>query len=152
MRKNGKDKIKLKLKVKKFDKRFTDRYVESEHLVALQNSVISKLSGWKDNDDISEETLNLLVKVTNKEKDRGKSIYRRAVGYTVKDFIAGDIMLGYRSMKQLNVKEDSYIEIESARWYCYLWYHAEASIRCSFRFAVIVAIVSIVLSVIGLFI
>ena len=63
-----KDKDKIELKVKKFDKHFTDRYVESEHLVALQNSVISKLSGWKDNDDISEATLDLLVKVTNKKR------------------------------------------------------------------------------------
>ena len=60
-------------------------------------------------------------------------------------------MLGYRSMKRLNVKEGSRVEIESAKWYCYLWNHAEATVKWPFRFALVVAVVSIVLTMLGFF-
>ncbi len=137
----------LSLLIKKFDKDFTDRHQESEQYVALQNRNIGKLSGWN-NAEVSNEAWEVLVKVTNKQHK--KTIYRRAVGNTLNDFTTQDIMIGYRSMKQLQVVEGSKVIVQPTNWFCYLWNHAQSPIRYPFRIAVIMGLVSILVGIVSL--
>lgn len=132
--------------VKKFDKNFTDKYEESEQLIALQNRNIGELSGWKDA-EVSDEAWEMLVKVTNPEN--GRSIYRRAVGYTANDFTAQDIMLGYRSIKQLQTVIGSKVIVQPTNWFCYLWCHAQSTIRYPFRIAIVAGLLSLLFGVVS---
>ena len=137
---------KKELETKKFDSNFTNKYHESDQYVALQNKNISDLWGWSKDNDFSNETLEILVKITNKENKQ--TIYRQAVGYAAKDFEEGHIMLSYRSLKKLGVPEK--VIVQPTNWFCYLWHHALSQIRYPFRIAVAVAVLSFLLDIISL--
>lgn len=136
------------LETKKFDSNFTNKYHESDQYVALQNRNISELWGWSEDNDFSNETLEILVKITNKETKQ--TIYRQAVGYAAKDFTERHIMLSYRSLKKLGVSENKEVIVQPTNWFCYLWHHALSQIRYPFRIAVAVAVLSFLLDIISL--
>ena len=102
------------LNTKNFDPNFTNKYHESDQYVALQNRNISELWGWSKDNDFSNETLEILVKITNKETKQ--TIYRQAVGYTAEGFTKEHIMLSYRSLKKLGLSENK--EVSSAERTC----------------------------------
>lgn len=144
-RKNPQNK---ELKTKKFDPNFTNKYYESDQYVALQNRNISDLWGWSEDNDFSNETLEILVKITNKETKQ--TIYRQAVGYVAENFTKEHIMLSYRSLKKLGVSEDTEVIVQPTNWFCYLCHHALSQIRYPFRIAVAVAVLSFLLDIISL--
>lgn len=140
---------KTPLTVKNFDKNFTDIYRESEPLVALHNCLIGKLSGWNELANITDETIEVLVKVFKEDKPC-KAIYRRAIGYTAKGLTSQDIMLSYRSRKRLNVKEGEKVIVKRTCWFMYLWNHAQSRVRYPFQIAFCFGVISIILAVASL--
>ena len=130
----------LSLSVKKFDIDFTDKYEESEPYVALQSRNITNLSGWKDA-DVSDDAWEMLVKVTN--PTNGRTIYRRAVGHSADKFSASDIMLGHRSIRQLQTAIGSEVTVQPTNWFCYLWHHAQSQVRYPFRIAIVAGLLSL---------
>lgn len=130
--------------VNPFNSQFVkDHKSDYEHFIALQSrEIIPYLN--------DAETFEGLVCVKN-ASNKCKRIYRKTVGSTAFGLDGQHVMMGARSMKQLNLPKGGKVIIKPTNWFCYLWNHYDSTIRHPFRCAIIIGIISIAIGVLSLF-
>ncbi len=120
-----------------------------ENFVALHSNEVSSFIGTKE--EKTPDTIEGIVCIKN-ASNKCKRIYRRVVASSTYGLDGSHAMLGYRSMNQLGIKEYDKIIICPTNWFRYLWHYYDTTIRGPFKVAVVVGILSILISTLSLII
>lgn len=116
--------------------------LESEKYILLTPGTLHEIAQWEEWDEVSTSDLELFVKVTygiNK-----KYVYRKAVAKAFSGFKNEEVMIAYRTRKQLKVSGGDTVTIERTNWFAYLWHNLDSAIRWPFRIAVLMGIGTII--------
>ena len=120
-----------------------------ENFVALHSREVSSYIDTKGGK--TPVTIEGIVCVKN-ASNKCKRIYRRVVASSTYGLDGNHAMLGNRSMNQLGIKEYDKIIICPTNRFRYLWNNYDATIRCQFKVAVILGILSLLISILSLII
>ena len=120
-----------------------------ENFVALHSNEVSSFIGTKE--EKTPDTIEGIVCVKN-ASNKCKRIYRKVIASSTHGLDGSHAMLGNRSMKQLGIKEYDKIIICPTNRFRYLWYNDDATIRCQFKVAVILGMLSLLIGILSLII
>lgn len=111
--------------------------LDYERYVLAHSSAFKAIFDESINDTEDSNVLDGFVKISY----NGHSIYRKLIGRSVD----GDyIQMGYRTQRELQVKENEDVQITPANWFCYYWCNSENYIKHIFQIAVIGFVIAIV--------
>lgn len=134
-----------------FDSNFANQHEDVEMLVALHSSAFKQLYNW-DNSKTPNE-FETIVCIRAKERKNSKKVYRKAIGHAFNGLNGDNVMVGYRTRRLLNVKENDEVIITRGCWFMYLLNHLNSAIRGPFIIAIIfgiITLISFILSIIPL--
>ena len=120
-----------------------------ENFVALHSHEVSLFIDTKKGK--TPDAAEGIVCVKN-ASNKCKRIYRRVVASSTHGLDGSHAMLGNRSMNQLGIKEYDKIIICPTNRFRYLWHNDDATIRGPFKVAVILGILSLLISILSLII
>ena len=120
-----------------------------ENFVALYSKEVSSYIATKEGK--TPDSVEGLVCIQN-ASNKCKRIYRRVVASSTYGLDGSHAMLGNRSMNQLGINEYDKIIICPTNRFRYLWNNYDATIRCQFKVAVILGILSLLISILSLII
>lgn len=118
---------------------------DHEKFVLMHSGCFSKIFNGN-MDKVDPECLEGLVKIQHK----CRTVYRRYRGSKVDGNV---VELGYRTQKELKVKDGDEVVIKPTNWFCYLWHNQDSCIKHPFRIAfvgIILTLISFLLTLLGL--
>jgi hypothetical protein len=138
-------------KVFAFDADFVTKHLDDcETLVAMHSKNVSSYLKKGGEEEITIDSVEGFVCIQN-ASDKSKCIYRKVVGSASYGLDKEHAMLGHRSMKQLDIKENEKVIIKHTRWYCYLWNHYDSLVRYPFKIAIYFGLLSLILSLVSMY-